>query len=120
MKTNIRLEEKQIVLDGNLYTLHVNMSVLDRLQESNGGEIGPMLKKSVGDAMAEIMAAMLNDSAEDKGWDEEWTAKKVKKTFTLAAMKELDVFGMFARALSPVDDASQKTKEADPEDKTGN
>ncbi len=118
MRTTIKLEEKQIFLNGKIYTLRVNMSVLDQLQEINGGEIGPLLQKSVSDAQAEIMAAMLNDWAEDKGWDEEWTVKKVKKTFTFALMKELDVFGMFSRALTPASelDAQEHTVE----DSTGN
>ena len=116
--TSIKLEEKQIEIGGKVYTLHVNMSVLDRLQEANGGEIGNWLKKPAREVVVETMAVMLNDWAEDHGWEEEWTPRKVKKTFTLADIRELDVLGMLSRAMNPP--KKENTKEAEPAEETGN
>lgn len=99
--TSIRLEEKSIDLNGRTYVLHVNMSVLDRIQGACGGSINGMLQKNMYDGNAITMAAMLNDWSEDQGWEEEWTAKKVKKLFSASMMNMLDVTGMFFRALTP-------------------
>ena len=110
----IKLEEKTIELGGRNYVLHVNMSVLDRLQEVCGGEINLLMQKSVNEGQAEIMAAMLNDWSEDQGWEEDWTARKVKKYFTVAMLRELDVLGMFLRAMTPAKMAEkEKTRRAE-------
>ena len=116
MTASIRLEEKQIELDGRSWTLRVNMAVLDRLQENNGGDIGALLQKSVNEGLAEILAAMLNDWAEDQGWPEDWTTRKVKKNFSLRMLNELDILGMFRRAMAP----AGAEKEPSPGEKPGN
>ena len=117
----IKLEEKTIELNGKTYVLHVNMSVLDRLQEAVGGDINVLLKRSLYDAMALTMTAMLNDWAEDQGWEEEWTEKKVKKTFSAAMLNMLDVTGMFFRAMSPAgQEEAQKTEDKAPDENSGN
>lgn len=119
--TSIKLEEKSIELNGRTYVLRVNMSVLDRIQEECGGKINDLLKKSMFDGNAITMAAMLNDWAEDQGWEQDWTAKKVKKTFTATMMNMLDVTGMFFRALSPETPAeTPKTEEGEPDENSGN
>ena len=97
----IQLEEKKLELDGKTYTLHVNMCVLDRVQEAHNGNLKELMDQSVNSVSTEVMACMLNDWAEDMGWDEHWSDKDVKKRFSLAALKELDVFGMFIRAITP-------------------
>lgn len=97
----IQLEEKKLELDGKTYTLHVNMCVLDRVQEAHNGNLKKLMDQSVNSVSTEVMACMLNDWAEDMGWDERWSEKDVKKRFSLAALKELDVFGMFIRAITP-------------------
>ncbi len=119
--TSLRLEEKSIELNGRTYVLRVNLSVLDRIQVECGGQINDLLKKSMFDGNAITMAAMLNDYAEDQGWDQDWTARKVKKTFSAAMMKMLDVTGMFFRAMAPEPPANTpKTEEGEPEDHSGN
>ena len=109
----IQLEEKSIEIGGKKYVLHVNMSVLDRLQEAHGGDINQLMQTSVNEAMAETMAAMLNDWSEDQGWEENWTVRKVKKYFSVAMMRDLDVIGMFFRAMSPVKKEDGKTAKAE-------
>ena len=120
----IKLEEKNIELGGKKYVLHVNMSVLDRLQEECGGEINLLMQKSMNDGMVVIMAAMLNDWCEDMGWEQDWTPRKVKKFFTVAMLRELDVLGMFVRGMTPPGTVSAKAEAAKTEntepEKSGN
>ena len=97
----IKLEEKTCELGGETYVLHANMSVLDRVQEMHGGDIADLLNTKQNDAAAEILTAMLNDWCEDQGREEEWTPRKVKKYFSVAMLQDLDVIGMFFRAMPP-------------------
>ena len=121
MITSIKLEEKTIELDGKTYVLHVNMSVLDRIQEACGGEITAMLSKTVFESNVITMTAMLNDWAEDQGWEETWTEKKVKKRFNSAMMRMLDVTGMFFRAIRPDQpEGGPKTEDGNPDENSGN
>ena len=115
MIASIKLEEKQIQIGDRTYTLRVNMSVLDRIQEACGGEIASVLKKTLSEANAIIMTAMLNDWAEDQNWEQDWTEKKVKKLFNSNMMRMLDVTGMFFRAIRPDEDPevpAEKTEES--------
>lgn len=119
--TSIKLEQKTIELEGRTYVLRINMSVLERILEVCGGEVQNLLKKSVYDSSAITMAAMLNDYAEDQDWDQDWTDKKVKKIFTPAMMRMLDVTGMFFRAMTPENAAKAPTKEeTKPDEDSGN
>lgn len=117
MITSIKLEEKQIQIGDRTYTLRVNMSVMDRIQEACGGEIGEVLKKTLSEANAVIMTAMLNDWAEDQHWEQDWTEKKVKKLFNSNMMRMLDITGMFFRAIRP---DKPENEEGNPEEKSGN
>lgn len=121
MITSIKLEEKQIQIGDRVYTLRVNLSVLERIQVICGGKINDLLKRSLYEGNAITMAAMLNDWAEDQGWEQDWTEKKVKKLFTAKMMNMLDVTGMFFRAMTPEPSTeTPKTEEGEPEDNSGN
>lgn len=111
--TSIRLEKKQLEFDGRVWELRCNMAVLEALQSSVGGDFGAVMKLPVMQAPAEILAAMLNDYAEDMGWPERYTAKQIAKMVPFASMRELDVVGMLTRAIIP---AGAKPAEAAPED----
>lgn len=124
----LRLEEKPIQIGDRTYVLHMNMSVLERIQEACDGQISALMQKSMYDGNAITMAAMLNDYAEDQGWDQDWTDRKVKKLFTPSIMKMLDVTGMFFRALTPDKEENKaqsaadgpKTEETKPDEDSGN
>jgi len=124
--TSIKLEEKSIELNGRTYVLRMNMSVLDRILQVCDGEVKNLLEKSVYDSSAITVAAMLNDYAEDQGWDQDWTDRKVKKIFNPAIMKMLDVTGMFYRAMTPEKKANAappvgpKTEDKKPDEDSGN
>lgn len=113
---SLRLEEKPFELEGKVYTLRCNMAVLDALQEAHDGDFGAVYDLPVREGSAQILAAMLNDYAEDMGWEERWTAKQIKKRLPWAALLELDVIGMFTRATVP--GLSEKNAEA-PAGETG-
>ncbi len=44
---------------------------------------------------------MLNDYAEDMGWEERWTRRQIAKRVSYAQLIELDVLGLFTRGLVP-------------------
>lgn len=111
---SIRLETKQLELGGKTYELRCNMAVLDALQEAHDGDFGAIMEAPTLKILPEILAAMLNDYAEDHGWPCDFTAKKVSKMVNYAMLQELDVLGMFTRAVIPT--GSQSTPPAEPGD----
>ena len=102
----LKLEEKKLDLDGRIYTLHVNMSVLEKVQEAHGGDFHELMNLSPSVLEAEVLAAMLNDWAEDQGWDDQWTARMIQKRFSMAMIHDLDVWGMFIRSVTPANKGS--------------
>ena len=112
---SLRLEEKRIEIDGKVYVIRCNMAVLDAL-EAAYGSFEAAVQLPLRDGVSAILAAMLNDYAEDMGWEQSWTAKKVKKRFAFSDMMELDILGMFNRAVVPENIAgAQETPEAETE-----
>ena len=107
--SSLRLEEKPVVIDGQVYTLRCNMAVLDSLQEAHGGDFGEVMKLEPRQAAPEILAAMLNDSAEDQGYPVTWTARAVKKRFSYAQLLDLDVLGIFTRGIVPAEGGAEAT-----------
>ena len=91
----LRLEEKPIQIGERTYTLRVNMSVLERIQEECGGQLKDLMQKSMYDGNAITMAAMLNDWAEDQHWEQDWTVKRET-------------------------DPGQKTEDGNPDENSGN
>lgn len=115
---SIRLEEKPFELEGKTYILRCNMAVLDALQDAHGGDFGEVMNLPARQGVVEVLAAMLNDYAEDMGWPERWTAKQLKKRFSYSYLLESDILGLFTRAVIP---ASPLTEEEEtPEEKVGN
>ena len=111
---SLRLEEKRIEVEGKIYCLRCNMAVLDAL-EASYGSFQAVMDLPVREGQAAILAAMLNDYAEDMGWDQTWTARKIKKIFPYAGLLELDIMGLFTRAVVPED---QRDVQETPADKT--
>ena len=74
----IRLKETPFELDGKTYTLRCNMNVLADVQEACGGTLDPAINGS-GTLKSSLLflAAMLNDSAEENGWPERFTAREL-------------------------------------------
>lgn len=114
---SIRLEEKPFELDGKVYMIRCNMAVLDALQDAHGGDFGEVMNLPARQGIVEVLAAMLNDYAEDMGWPERWTANKLKKRFSYAYLIEADIMGLFTRAVIPVPSGSEDNKK---EEEPGN
>ena len=75
---DIRLKKIPFEFDGKTYQLCCNNNVLADVQEAYGGEIRPAL--SGGGTLKSVLtflAAMLNDYADEQGWEERYTAKQV-------------------------------------------
>ena len=111
--TSIRLEKKTLEFDGRVWEICCNMAVLDALQEAHGGSFGALAEMDPIKSVTEVLAAMLNDYAEDMDWKIRCTPRMIAKMVPLAAMKDLDVMGMFWRSVSP--DAAEDSAEAAPE-----
>lgn len=96
----IRLEEKPFELDGQRYTLRCNMSVLERLEEAHG-DLETVMGLTVRQTSLELLTAMLNDDAAERGLDVVWTPERLKRKISYAMLQELDLTGMLFRAISP-------------------
>lgn len=111
----IRLEERPFELDGRRYILRCNMAVLERIEDAHE-DLEEFFKLQLKTAEVEILAAALNDYAEEQGWDEEWTPSKLKRKVSYAMVRELDLMGMFFRAITPeAAAAAQTAAKAEPE-----
>ena len=97
---SIRLEEKPLEYNGKTYLLRCNMAVLDRLQDSHDGDFSAVMRLPATKGMIVILCAMMNDYAEDMGW-EEVTEKELKKNFSYAYLVELGILEMFTKAIIP-------------------
>ena len=112
----IRLEEKPFELEGKRYLLRCNMSVLEAIEDLHG-DFEAIMNVPVRTASLELLQLMLNDYADEQGWDDQWTAARLKRRVSYAMIMELDLVGMLFRALSPArkenapDDGSAKPAE---------
>ena len=103
---SLKLEEKKITIDGAVYPLRCNMSVLERLQDGPGqGAIGTMMEMPTYQAIFEILKAMLDDACEDNPELTEVPMKKLKKLYSPADLGEMGIFRMFVRSLTVVSDS---------------
>ena len=96
----IRLEEKPFELEGKRYLLRCNMAVLEAIEELHG-DFDAIMNLPVRTASLDLLQLMLNDYADEQGWDEQWTAAKLKRRISYAMLMELDLVAMLFRALSP-------------------
>ena len=78
--SDIRLPQETFTFEGKEYILRCNMSVLADIQEANGGTIPDIFdeKKSLNNFLT-YLAAMMNDYADEQGWEERFTAKSLGK-----------------------------------------
>jgi len=104
----IRLEEKPFELEGKRYLLRCNMAVLETVEEQHG-DMEELMKLSIRQSSLELLAAMLNDYAEEQGWEERWMPTLLKRKISYAMLMKLDLVGMLFRSLSP----SQPEKKAE-------
>ena len=112
----IRLEEKPFELEGKRYLLRCNMAVLETIEEQYGN-LDALMGVSVRESSLALLAAMLNDYAEEQGWDETWTPAQLKRRISFAMLMELDLVSMLFRSLSPArKENTPETGSAEPAD----
>ncbi len=111
---DLRLEEIPFEFDGKTYMLRCNMNVLADIQDAHDGNIGAALDpKHATRSVNEILAAMLNDYADEQGWDEHWTAKMVGRKLGFHDSPAKTVLGLFTRSLIPPDAGEKNVTTAD-------
>lgn len=96
---SIRIPSKVVTIDGKEYTLRCNMSVLERLQDGQDGDVGALMEKQTYQVVFLILKAMLDDYCEDAGIDEV-PMKRLKKLYSPADVADWGVFRMFVESMA--------------------
>ena len=114
--SDIRLQELPFEFDGKTYLLRCNMNVLADVQEAYGGDIGEALEgDSPLKSVTVFLAAMLNDYADEQGWEERWTPKTVGRKLGLHGFPKAEIMRLVTQAIVPPNVSSQDTQEAGPD-----
>ena len=116
---DIRLKEFPFELEGKTYMLRCNMNVLADVQEAYDGYIGKALAGSgTYKSLLHFLAAMLNDFADDVGWEERWTAKQLGRRFALYELPKDEIMEIITSSIIPDTKENAAGEEAPAE--TGN
>lgn len=111
---DIRQKVVPFEFDGKVFHLTCNMNVLADVQEHFGGTLQKALNNAASlNTLLVFLSAMLNDHAEDKGWDERYTPKQVGRKLppTKQKMDEIKdlIMGLVVSALA-VDTATSNNE----------
>ena len=107
--SDIRLEELPFELDGKTYKLRCNMNVLADVQEAfNGDFTAALSEKNTLKSTMLFLAAMLNDYAEEMGWEERFTARQLGRRYKRFDFPFEEVLGVVIRSVTP--DGEQKNQ----------
>ena len=100
--SDIRLEGKPFEIDGKTYILRCNMNVLADVQEAYNGDFTEALseKNTLRSSLC-FLAAMLNDYADEQGWQERYTAKQLGRRYKRFDLPLEDIMGVVVRAVTP-------------------
>lgn len=99
---DIRLEEMRFEVGGKTYLLRCNMNVLADVQEAYGGDFASALDgKGTMRSTLVFLAAMLNDYADEMGWEERFTAKSLGRMFKINELPVSEIMGLVIRAITP-------------------
>lgn len=96
---SLQLERKSVEFDGESYELVCNMEALDLLEDEYGGSMKAVMEDRVEHVSAALYRIMLNCARADRG-EEPVEKRKISRLYSPAMLQELDVFGMFLRAMS--------------------
>lgn len=100
--SDIRLEEVTFELDGKTYKLRCNMNVLADVQEYFDGDFGKALtEKNTLKSSLVFLAAMLNDYADDMGWEERFTPKQLGRKYKRFDLPVEKIMGVVIRSITP-------------------
>lgn len=96
----IQLEERSVELDGKRYVLRCNMAVLEAVESQHNDDFEAVMQLPTRQAATEFFTAMLNDYADEQGWNIHWTPALVKRKVSWSMLQQLDVIGMLFRSVS--------------------
>ena len=111
---SLRLEEQRLEIDGKVYVLRCNMAVLDALEDTYGS-FQAVMDLPMTDGLPALLAAMLNDYADEQGWEERWTPKAVGRKLGLHDIPKSEIMRLVPQAIVPPNVSSQDTQEAGPD-----
>ena len=114
----IRLEETPFELDGKTYKLRCNMNVLADVQDAMGGDFGAALDPDRSfSSLIIILAAMLNDYAEEMGWEERFSARGLGRRLHKHEVPEGDIMSLVVRSMvPPADDPVSESDTTTPDE----
>lgn len=121
----IRLEEMPFELDGKTYKLRCNMNILADAQEFFDGDFSAAIgTRNTFKSVTVFLAAMLNDYAEEMGWEERFTPRQLGRRLQKNQVPADKIMKLVARSMT-TSAGTAKADEAEttdtPEDsKSGN
>lgn len=99
---DIRMESMPFELDGKTYQLRCNMNVLADVQEMYKGDFGQALNASHSmRSVLNFMAAMLNDYADEQGWPERFTSRKLGRLLQRYEIPDEKIMALVVRSVTP-------------------
>lgn len=107
---SLQLERKTVEFDGKSYELVCNMEALELLEDEYGGSMKAVMEDRVEHVSATLFRIMLNCARADRG-EEAVEKRKISRAYSPAMLQEMDVFGMFLRAMSV--DAARAAQQKD-------
>lgn len=118
---SLRLEEIPYEYKGKTYRLRCNMAVLEAVQDDNDGDLVNIISGNPYRAITAFLAAMLNDYADEMGWEERVTPKELSRTLSPGEATRIGVLGLVTRGMAPPKAAdSSETDPAEQPDGGGN
>ena len=99
---DIRLQEKKFHFKDRDYILRCNMNVIADVQEACGGNIFRVIDdKSTLKGVLIWLAAMMNDYADEQGWEDytPYTGRSLGRELTIADIPQIDVMSLVRSAL---------------------
>lgn len=97
---DIRLKQLPFEFEGKTYKLRCNMNVLADVQEAYGGDLSAALDdKSALHSVLTFLAAMLNDYADEMGWEERWSSRSVGRRLSIKDIPSAEIMQLVIAAI---------------------
>ena len=109
---SLQLERKAVEFDGESYELTCNMEALELLEDEYGGSMKAVMEDRVEHVSAALYRIMLNLARADRG-EEPVEKRQISRAYSPAMLQEMDIFGLFLRAMS-VDAAKKAQNQEEP------
>ena len=107
----IRLEEVPFELDGKTYKLRCNMNVLADAQEFFDGDFSEAIgTRNTFKSVTVFLTAMLNDYAEEMGWEERFTPRQLGRRLQKNQVPAEKIMKLVARSMTTAAGAAKAAK----------